>query len=603
MAYEILSVTLALFFARTVFIGYKYLFFVLIVPFFICCGYLFHKNEGTRFKWSKLILPAFVAILFFIHFKPYSNVVKESINLCFILVSLPFLKHLSQNHILKLLMYFVLFAGLIAIARFTSIQIGIPIPISNILFEGNGLSLVNDYNFYSLFFILAIIIAEHLHRMNEISTRVLFVIDAISFINIIACTSRRGYALYVILLAVLILFYLLKDRGIKHTLLFNVILISIVAIIGSIALIFSNVLYSPNMHTGTKLKLYKLSSLLDNSTSFPEFEIKRQRAFYQDQPTNDNIFYNGDLKFGLNDWGSENSPNDCINIDLISENGTNSIKITRSCSSYYWQIKYLGRPIVYHKNVTYDLSFKYKIIEGSNRPFCVGWYIFDNNSCQNDIPQKITRIDSIWNRCEVSYKFKKTHFNPTCFLNSLKAGSTIEVKDIRLTCDDTTGLPWYVDQLPDSVIHKHYASADTINYLTHTRTDRWRYAWELWQTKYSTTQKIFGHGFDYLEWYGEKFHNNPKRYDFPHNPIISSFLYSGIVGGVVYIWFLIMSLWLYWKKRKQLGTFFIMYLCCMFFCMFSGSSHFSFPLFAFLSFLPFVEMGKDPAEPVVQATE
>ncbi|MBR5642754.1 MAG: hypothetical protein IKW77_01035 [Salinivirgaceae bacterium] len=49
---------------------------------------------------------------------------------------------------------------------------------------------------------------------------------------------------------------------------------------------------------------------------------------------------------------------------------------------------------------------------------------------------------------------------------------------------------------------------------------------------------------------------------------------------------------LYWKRRLQLGIFFIMYLCCMFFCMFSGSSHFSFPLFAFLSFLPFVEAGR-----------
>ena len=36
-----------------------------------------------------------------------------------------------------------------------------------------------------------------------------------------------------------------------------------------------------------------------------------------------------------------------------------------------------------------------------------------------------------------------------------------------------------------------------------------------------------------------------------------------------------------------------MCLRCMFFIMFSGSSHFSFPLFAFLSFLPFVEYRKD----------
>ena len=298
---------------------------------------------------------------------------------------------------------------------------------------------------------------------------------------------------------------------------------------------------------------------------------------------------------GLDWWGIIGPSDDCIKFNLICEKGNNAIEVSRERGGGYWQVHYAGRPIIYHKNVTYQLSFAYRIIKGRERPFCVGWWVNEGQGLRFNLPQKIEMVDSVWRCCTVEYKFKNDQFNPHCFLNSLEAGTTIEVKDIRLTCDDTTGLPRYVDQLSDSVIHKHYSS-DTINYFTAPRTERWRYALELWQTRYDTKQKIFGQGFKYLEWYGEKFYNNPNRHDFPHNPIISSFLYSGIIGGVVYIIFLIMSLWLYWKRRKELGIFFIMYLCCMFFSMFSGSSHFSFPLFAFLSFLPFVEV-KEKAEP------
>ena len=120
------------------------------------------------------------------------------------------------------------------------------------------------------------------------------------------------------------------------------------------------------------------------------------------------------------------------------------------------------------------------------------------------------------------------------------------------------------------------------------RSRRWQYALELWQTKYQWYHKLFGHGFDYLEWYGEKFFNDPRRYDYPHNPIISSFLYSGFVGGLFYIYFLVMVFYYYWKYRKHHMVFFLMYLVTFFFMMFSGNSHFSVPIFTFLSLIPFL---------------
>jgi hypothetical protein len=119
------------------------------------------------------------------------------------------------------------------------------------------------------------------------------------------------------------------------------------------------------------------------------------------------------------------------------------------------------------------------------------------------------------------------------------------------------------------------------------RIGRYNYAWNLF-VNFSILKKIFGNGFNYLEEYGLKFHGNPQRLDYPHNPIISSFLYSGIIGGLFYIYFLIMVFWNYWKYRKHHMVFFIMYLVTFFFMMFSGNSHFSVPIFTFLSLIPFL---------------
>ena len=149
------------------------------------------------------------------------------------------------------------------------------------------------------------------------------------------------------------------------------------------------------------------------------------------------------------------------------------------------------------------------------------------------------------------------------------------------------------------LINDSYINNDTINLdqilatyenkeLSGSRLERWYFAWYLFKNEYRWYEKIFGGGFKYLEKFGEKFFPDEERLDYPHNPIISSFLYSGIIGGLFYIYFLILTFWYYWKYRKHHMVFFIMYLVTFFFAFFSGNSHFSIPIFAFLSFIPFM---------------
>jgi O-antigen ligase len=128
---------------------------------------------------------------------------------------------------------------------------------------------------------------------------------------------------------------------------------------------------------------------------------------------------------------------------------------------------------------------------------------------------------------------------------------------------------------------------DSESKLASPRIKRWLFAWEIFRD-YSFTQKLIGNGFEYLELYNEKFYPNKDKIDYPHNPIISSFLYSGIIGGLVYIWFLLTSLYYYYKYRKEFGLLFILYLVTGFFIFFSYNSHFSIPAFSMLSVVPFV---------------
>jgi len=119
------------------------------------------------------------------------------------------------------------------------------------------------------------------------------------------------------------------------------------------------------------------------------------------------------------------------------------------------------------------------------------------------------------------------------------------------------------------------------------RIKRWLFAWQIFKG-YSIPQKLFGNGFKYLRLYNEEFSPNKDKVDYPHNPVISAFLYSGIIGGLVYIWFLILTLVYYYKYREKLGILFILFLVTSFFVFFSGNSHFSVPAYSMLSVVPFI---------------
>jgi hypothetical protein len=219
-------------------------------------------------------------------------------------------------------------------------------------------------------------------------------------------------------------------------------------------------------------------------------------------------------------------------------------------------------------------------------PFKVGWWVFDNGQRVHDLHKTITCLADGWKNCEVIHEFKEDHIKPLGFINSLQAGTIINIKNISLTPIDSVHEFDYCDQIVENN-DKDIVSTQS-NELFGSRTDMWKYAMKLWKDEYSVKNRIFGKGFDYLPEYGAKFNNSKESYTYPHNPVISSFLYAGMLGGFFHIYFLLTVFWLFWKYRMELFPAFAIYFFVFFFTMFSGNSHFSVNLFAFLSFIPFI---------------
>ena len=131
---------------------------------------------------------------------------------------------------------------------------------------------------------------------------------------------------------------------------------------------------------------------------------------------------------------------------------------------------------------------------------------------------------------------------------------------------------------------------DPDNRLSGGRLQRINFGIRIYSTQYSTLQKIFGGGFDYLWDFGQEFYQkNANRFyfDYPHNPILSAFLYSGILGGLSLVYYFVMTMLCFIRGFRNLIYFICLYVIIFFFAFFSGNSIFGSPEFVLVSMIPF----------------
>lgn len=147
----------------------------------------------------------------------------------------------------------------------------------------------------------------------------------------------------------------------------------------------------------------------------------------------------------------------------------------------------------------------------------------------------------------------------------------------KFISEDTTYYPYKLNIEIDTVSNPFIAD----------RLLRWEFALEIFSNEYNWKQKIFGGGFNFLNWYGYYFLNDKTMSDYPHNPFLHILLYSGILGLSIYSFFLFKVFYYYIKYAKVYPVFFIFFFITFFFSFFSSGSPCDPPIMGFFVILPF----------------
>jgi len=147
----------------------------------------------------------------------------------------------------------------------------------------------------------------------------------------------------------------------------------------------------------------------------------------------------------------------------------------------------------------------------------------------------------------------------------------------KLISEDTTYYPY----------KSHIILNATSSNFLNDRILRWEFGLKIFSLEYSWKQKIFGGGFNFLNWYGYYFMKDKTISDWPHNPFLSILLYSGIFGLIIYFFLLYKVFLYYFKYLNEYPLLFIFFITTFFFSFFSAGSPFDPPIMGFFVILPF----------------
>jgi hypothetical protein len=148
----------------------------------------------------------------------------------------------------------------------------------------------------------------------------------------------------------------------------------------------------------------------------------------------------------------------------------------------------------------------------------------------------------------------------------------------RFVSEDTTYHGYSTNILIDTIKNSFF----DLRYV------RWQFAIQIFTKEFSWRQKIFGGGFNFLNWYGFYFLKDRSKTDYPHNPFLYILLYSGIFGLLLYLTLLINVIIIYIRILKRYYIIFTFFIITFFFTFFSGGNPFDPPVMGFLVMLPFL---------------
>jgi hypothetical protein len=222
-----------------------------------------------------------------------------------------------------------------------------------------------------------------------------------------------------------------------------------------------------------------------------------------------------------------------------------------------------------NSNISENQSHKENLISAKNLLWKGAKYSDDQN---------YTFLESHYSRLLTSSGF----FDITGSIASLQLSSSITQDPIRRLANNLIS--------EDTTYHGYKSALNvdtTLNKYGDERVVRWLFAIQIFSKEFNWKQKIFGGGFNFLNWYGYYFLKDKTQSDWPHNPFLSILLYSGILGLCVYCFLLYRVVYIYLKYLKEYPLLFIFFLITFFFSFFSGGSPFDPPIMGFFVILPF----------------
>jgi hypothetical protein len=148
---------------------------------------------------------------------------------------------------------------------------------------------------------------------------------------------------------------------------------------------------------------------------------------------------------------------------------------------------------------------------------------------------------------------------------------------LNFISEDTTYYPYKAKIVLDTISNSFIGD----------RVLRWEFALKIFSNEYNWKQKIFGGGFNFLNWFGYYFDRDKTRSDYPHNPFLSVLLYSGIIGLIFYLILMYKVFYYYVKYFKEHKILSIFFIITFYFSFFSAGSPFDPPIMGFFVILPF----------------
>jgi hypothetical protein len=336
---------------------------------------------------------------------------------------------------------------------------------------------------------------------------------------------------------------------------------------------------------------------LNYSPSLPKFLIELNKDKVKDplrwinminQPlaSDSNLLINNDFSYGFNYWKYDA---DSLKTKIVKIDNLNAALIERgSGNGENWSLAYNGRHIFFKKGNLYQIGFKFKPITPDKIPFVVGFGInesHDSVSAKNLKPI-VSSLENGWFQVYAKYRFMENYNDIIFPIHYQLNNSRFYIADLTLVNLDQPLN--YSSPEKNKNNRVEIKDKNVNNYFYSDREDRYLFSIELWKKNYTWYNKFFGHGFEYLKWYGEKYLKIPGSNDWPHNPFLTVMLYSGIFGLLLYFWLLFNVIRLYIKIRKTFSIAFLCFILTFYFSFFSGSNPFDPPIMGFFMLLPFL---------------